>query len=53
MPRAAIRFGRASRDAVEKARQQVAALLGCDAEEVVFTSGGTEAQSPDVMRVST
>jgi cysteine desulfurase len=34
--------GVASRDAVEKARSQVAALLSCDATEVVFTSGGTE-----------
>jgi cysteine desulfurase len=38
-------FGRASRDAVEKARQEVAALLGCEAEEIVFTSGGTEANN--------
>jgi nitrate/nitrite transporter NarK len=30
-------FGRAARDAVERARQQVAALLGCDGEEIVFT----------------
>jgi cysteine desulfurase len=38
-------FGRASREGVERARQQVAALLGCDAEEIVFTSGGTEANN--------
>lgn len=31
-----------ARDAVERARSQVAALLACDATEVVFTSGGTE-----------
>ena len=35
-------FGRASRDAVEDARQKVAALLGVKASEVYFTSGGTE-----------
>jgi cysteine desulfurase len=37
--------GRATRAAVEAAREQVAALLGCDADEVVFTSGGTEANN--------
>jgi cysteine desulfurase len=34
-----------ARDAIEKARSQVAALLSCDATEVVFTSGGTEANN--------
>jgi len=34
--------GRQSRGAVETARGQVAALLGCGRDEVVFTSGGTE-----------
>ena len=33
--------GLPARDAVEKARSQVASLLCCDATEVVFTSGGT------------
>jgi cysteine desulfurase len=37
--------GLPARDAVEKARSQVAALLSCDATEVVFTSGGTEANN--------
>jgi cysteine desulfurase len=34
-----------ARDAVEAARSRVAALLCCDATEVVFTSGGTEANN--------
>jgi len=34
--------GRAAHDAVEKARQSVAKLLGCESTEIVFTTGGTE-----------
>ncbi|AXH97265.1 cysteine desulfurase family protein [Ornithinimicrobium avium] len=37
--------GRRARRAVEEAREQVAALLGAHADEVVFTSGGTEANN--------
>jgi cysteine desulfurase len=36
------RPGRSARDAVERARREVAALVGALPEEVVFTSGGTE-----------
>jgi cysteine desulfurase len=34
--------GQETRAAVERARDSVAALLGCRAQEIVFTSGGTE-----------
>ncbi len=37
--------GAPAKAAVEGARAQVAALLGCDPDEVVFTSGGTEANN--------
>ncbi len=37
--------GRAAHDAVERARTQVARLLGCAVNEVVFTSGGSEANN--------
>jgi cysteine desulfurase len=37
--------GAPAREAVENARAQVAALLGCAPDEVVFTSGGTEANN--------
>jgi len=37
--------GTPAKDAVENARGQVAALLGCDPTEVVFTSGGSEANN--------
>jgi cysteine desulfurase len=38
-------FGHRARAAVERARQQVAAFLGCNSDEVIFTSGGTEANN--------
>jgi cysteine desulfurase len=37
--------GRRARGAVEAAREQVAALVGARAEDVIFTSGGTEANA--------
>ncbi len=37
--------GAAARTAVERARGQVAALLGCEPDEVVFTSGGSESNN--------
>ena len=37
--------GRPARDAVELAREQVASLLGCRADEVLLTSGGSEANN--------
>ncbi len=38
-------FGVTAKDAVEKARQQVAELLGCSGVEIVFTSGATESDN--------
>jgi cysteine desulfurase len=38
-------YGQSVRAAVTRARVQVAGLLGCDADEIVFTSGGTEANN--------
>jgi len=37
--------GQETRAAVERAREAVAALLGCRASEIVFTGGGTEADN--------
>ena len=37
--------GQETRSAVERARESVATLLGCRPAEVVFTSGGTEADN--------
>lgn len=38
-------YGVRARSAVARAREQVAALLGCEVDEVLFTSGGTEANN--------
>jgi cysteine desulfurase len=39
------RHGQETRAAIERARESVAALLGCQASEIVFTGGGTEADN--------
>ena len=39
------RFGRLQKDAIEQARESVAQLLGARAEQVIFTSGGTESNN--------
>ena len=38
-------YGQESKQALAEARDMVAALIGADSEEVVFTSGGTEADN--------
>ncbi len=37
--------GRVAREAVETARAQVAALIGAEPEEIIFTASGTEADN--------
>ena len=44
-PSSAHVYGRATRDAVDRARRQVADLLGCTAEEIIFTGGGSESNN--------
>jgi cysteine desulfurase len=44
--------GQETRSAVERARESVAKLLGCRASEVVFTSGGTEADNLGIFGVT-
>src|SRR6266852_4740260 len=46
-------FGQKARAAVETAREQVAALIGARAQEIVFTSGGTEADNHAIFGVVT
>ena len=44
-------YGQQARAAVERAREQVAALLGARAQEIVFNSGGTEGDNTVVFGV--
>ncbi|HYH47105.1 MAG TPA: aminotransferase class V-fold PLP-dependent enzyme, partial [Thermoanaerobaculia bacterium] len=44
-PSSVHRFGQEARNAVEEAREKVAALLGGRPPEVVFTASGTEANN--------
>lgn len=44
-PSAAYGPGKSVRKAIETAREQVAALVGAAASEIIFTSGGTEASN--------
>ena len=44
-PSSVHQLGQRSRVAVETARERIATFLGCSANEVVFTSGATEANN--------
>jgi cysteine desulfurase len=48
-PSSAHSYGRVARDAVERARSQVAELLGAQSSEIMFTSGGTEASNQAIL----
>src|SRR3954465_8792774 len=43
------RWGREARTALDEARERVARCLGATADEIVFTSGGTEADNIAVL----
>src|SRR5580704_19367199 len=45
-------FGQRARGAVETAREQVAALIGARPLEIVFTSGGTEADNHAIFGIA-
>jgi len=38
-------FGRKAKNAIQKARKQVSALIGAEPDEILFTSGGTESNN--------
>jgi cysteine desulfurase len=45
-------LGREAKEGLEKAREQVAGGLGTSAEDIVFTSGGTESDNLGIMGVA-
>jgi len=45
-------YGRAAAALVSTARQRVAKLLGCDADEVIFTGGGTESNNLAILGIA-
>jgi cysteine desulfurase len=48
-PSGSHRFAREARAAIDDARDTVAAVIGCEPGEVVFTSGGTESDNTAVL----
>lgn len=51
-PSSGHRFGRYARAALDKARQQVASLVNAEPSQVIFTSGGTEANNQAIAGVA-
>lgn len=45
-------FGRQARNAIEEAREKVAASIGAEPSEIVFTSGGTESDNMAIQGVA-
>ncbi len=45
-------IGRDAAEAIEMARAQVAGLIGCNTSEILFTSGGTEANNLAILGVA-
>lgn len=48
-PSSSHRYGREARAAIDRAREQVASLIGCETDEILFTSGGTESNNLAVL----
>ncbi|MBR1978015.1 MAG: cysteine desulfurase [Akkermansia sp.] len=52
-PSAAYHAAKSVRRAIDQAREQVAALVGAEPDEIIFTSGGTEATNTALAQFST
>jgi cysteine desulfurase len=44
-PSSAHPIGKRAKEVLEKARAQISRVLGCEADEIIFTSGGTESNN--------
>ena len=44
-------YGQNAKEAVEKARRQVARIAGCQPSEVIFTSGATESNNLAILGI--
>ena len=44
-------FGRKAKNAIQKARKQVAALVGAEPNQIIYTSGGTESNNTVLMGI--
>lgn len=51
-PSSSYMYGQRAKEAVEKARAQVAGLIGATPEEIVFTSGGSESDNQAIIGVA-
>jgi len=51
-PSSAHAYGVAAKKGIERARAQVAEMLGCRVDEIVFTSGGTESNNMAIVGVA-
>ena len=51
-PSSAHAYGRRAAEVLARAREQVASLVGCAPDEIVFTSGGTEADNAAIIGVA-
>ncbi len=51
-PSSSHRYGRLARQAIERARRQLATLLGCSVDALIFTGGGTESNNMAIRGVA-
>lgn len=45
-------FGQKAKEVLEKSREKAASILGCEAKEITFTSGGSEADNQAIISVA-